>query len=512
MRLSHVLLLVFNIVSICFSQMPFDDCLAEAGRDHDKAISDCSAAIESGHLTDYELVHSLNNRGWSYYRKGDYDQAIQDYSQAIHLKADYAFAFNNRGLAYAGKGDYDRAIDDYNRAIELKADYAAAVKNRGIAYFGKRDYHTAIQNFDQAIKLGPDAEVFYERGRAYSRERELNRAIGDFSRAVQLKPNYGDAFKERSEAFMYRHDDESALRDMNRVIELEPDDGDAISERGSMYYQKRDYERAIRDFSRAIQLKPDNVFNFLSRAAAYYDDGEYDAAIRDYNEVVKAEPEINIKNATEIHERGLAYLFKGDYEGAIRDFSEVADLNLSWGFYHRGLARFFQGDFAAAKQDFDRAGEGPREDIWMFLAEVRLGENAKDELREKAPRIHQQLKYWPGPVIQYYLGSSTATQVLVAARADDQADKNPCCDDSSPRKVHFHYSEGAAYFYLGQGMLLHGDSEQARNLFQKALSMALKNSEEYHGSILELKHLRAMASGKILPHNHANLGSTATVP
>ena len=483
-----------------WAQLATDDCFSEAGRDSEKAIRYCTAVIDTGRLTDYELVHSLNSRGWAYYQEGDYDKAIQDYNRAIQLKPDYAFAFNNRGLAYSRERDYDRAIRDYDEAIRLKPDYPQAFGNRGLAYASKGEENQAIQNFNQAIKLREDSpEVFYNRGKVYAGQAHFDQAIKDYSQAIRLKPDYAEAFKERSEAFMYKYDYQSALRDINWVIELRPNDADAISSRGSFYYQKRDYDRAIRDFSQAIQLKPEKVFTFWLRAAAYYDKGDYEAAIRDYNEVIKVQPEVNVKNVSEIYQRGLAYLYKGDYEGATRDFNEVADLKLSWGFYHRGLARFFMGHYGAAKEDFARSGEGPYSDIWMYLAGMKTGEKATEELKEKAPRISEQLKYWPGPVIQYYLGSLTPAQVLAAARADDLADKNPCnCDDSKDvlGKVHLHYSEGSAYFYFGENMLVRGRSAEAKPLFQKAASMASKNSEEYHAAVLELSLLSATAPKK----------------
>src|SRR5260370_25025764 len=126
-----------------------EDCMNEAGRDPDKAIRYCTTAIDSGRLTNYELVHSLNNRGWAYYRKADFNRAIQDYNQAIQLQPDYAFAFNDRGLAYAGNRDFNRAIEDYSQAIKLNSDFALAFNNRGFAYASKRDNDRAIQDFNE---------------------------------------------------------------------------------------------------------------------------------------------------------------------------------------------------------------------------------------------------------------------------------------------------------------------------------------------------------------------------
>ena len=49
-------------------------------------------------------------------------------------------AYYNRGNAYASKGDFDQAIDDYTKAIELKPDLVDAYHNRGIAYDKQGDY------------------------------------------------------------------------------------------------------------------------------------------------------------------------------------------------------------------------------------------------------------------------------------------------------------------------------------------------------------------------------------
>lgn len=45
--------------------------------------------------------------------------ALQDYSEAIRLKPNYAIAFNNRGVARSAKGDIEGALQDFNEAVRL---------------------------------------------------------------------------------------------------------------------------------------------------------------------------------------------------------------------------------------------------------------------------------------------------------------------------------------------------------------------------------------------------------
>ena len=51
--------------------------------------------------------------------KGEFDQAIADFDQAIALQPDLADAYYNRGNAYAHKGEYDRAIEDFRKVVEV---------------------------------------------------------------------------------------------------------------------------------------------------------------------------------------------------------------------------------------------------------------------------------------------------------------------------------------------------------------------------------------------------------
>jgi Tfp pilus assembly protein PilF len=62
-----------------------------------------------------------NNRGAAYGEKGQYDQAIMDFNQAIEMNPRYIRAYNNRGVIYRLKGQYDRAISDFNKAIEMNS-------------------------------------------------------------------------------------------------------------------------------------------------------------------------------------------------------------------------------------------------------------------------------------------------------------------------------------------------------------------------------------------------------
>jgi tetratricopeptide (TPR) repeat protein len=52
-------------------------------------------------------------------RQGDWQGAIDDFSNLLELKPQDAQAYYYRGCAYGYKGDWDRALADFSRTLEL---------------------------------------------------------------------------------------------------------------------------------------------------------------------------------------------------------------------------------------------------------------------------------------------------------------------------------------------------------------------------------------------------------
>jgi tetratricopeptide (TPR) repeat protein len=95
------------------------------------------------------------SRGLDYYRKGQLNEAIAEYSKAIELNPRAAAAYNNRRLAYADQEQYDQALADWTRAIELNQRYATAYLNRGVIYYKTAQFDQALADFRKALEINP---------------------------------------------------------------------------------------------------------------------------------------------------------------------------------------------------------------------------------------------------------------------------------------------------------------------------------------------------------------------
>ena len=85
----------------------------------------------------------------------------------IRLKPDYADAYNNRGGAYFKLGQYQSAVKDFSEAIRLKPDYADAYNNRGGAYFNLGNQKPGCYDAQKACKMGNCIALLWAKKRNY---------------------------------------------------------------------------------------------------------------------------------------------------------------------------------------------------------------------------------------------------------------------------------------------------------------------------------------------------------
>ena len=84
----------------------------------DVMIDTCNALVKSGQWTGKDAAWLYNNLGKGYFLKGDYQNALTNYNQALSLDPGDAYAYCGRGLT-KNKITPDSGNDDVARAQKL---------------------------------------------------------------------------------------------------------------------------------------------------------------------------------------------------------------------------------------------------------------------------------------------------------------------------------------------------------------------------------------------------------
>jgi len=89
---------------------------------------------------------------------GRIPSAIEDLRQAVHLQADYHWAWLMLGEAFLSAGNLSEASHALERAITLKPTDWWAWSMKGAACFAKNDLYGALDALDRSLSLNPDSK------------------------------------------------------------------------------------------------------------------------------------------------------------------------------------------------------------------------------------------------------------------------------------------------------------------------------------------------------------------
>jgi tetratricopeptide (TPR) repeat protein len=128
-------------------------------RQFDKAIYDFNQAFEMTPASSKTLRYDiLVNRGEAYQKSKDFDHAVQDYTRATELlpeQKNIKFIYSNRAWVQYAKGNYDEAVADFSEAIKIDSEFDSAFYGRATVWSKKKDYQRALNDAKEAARLKP---------------------------------------------------------------------------------------------------------------------------------------------------------------------------------------------------------------------------------------------------------------------------------------------------------------------------------------------------------------------
>jgi len=143
----------------------------------------------------------LNEMGWKYYLKRNYDMALSTFNKALRFNPHNYRALCGRGWVFLQKYEFDVAIDDFsmamrNRNLLSRNDLQEILRGRGWAYYHIGSFCEAIDDFDEALENTKEDDynvlkhIYVGRSNTYYRLGEIDKAIENLEKCgVHLSKN-----------------------------------------------------------------------------------------------------------------------------------------------------------------------------------------------------------------------------------------------------------------------------------------------------------------------------------
>lgn len=114
-------------------------------------------------------------------------QTIRELDEIIRINPEEAKAYINRGYAYYKKGNYTQAIKDYDSAVRLCSDYETDFIDSNFAHGGQEAVEAGMELLDSVIGSLPEssADFYYAGVHALLRNNKLKAQIA-FKMALEL--------------------------------------------------------------------------------------------------------------------------------------------------------------------------------------------------------------------------------------------------------------------------------------------------------------------------------------
>ena len=205
-------------------------------------------------------VQIESNLGNALVRVGEVEEAIAHLQKALQIDPSYAEAYNYMGNALVKKDDAGEAISYYQKAVELDTSYADAHNNLGAAFWRNGEFEQAIEQYKQAVAIQPgSAEMQVNLGNALARNGDWAGAIvcyeaalgaeHDPVKAAKVRNNLGGALEKIGKS-------DEAFEQFTKAVQINESYPEAHCNLARMLAQQGRREEAVAHLKEALRLRP----------------------------------------------------------------------------------------------------------------------------------------------------------------------------------------------------------------------------------------------------------------
>ncbi|MEM7108512.1 MAG: tetratricopeptide repeat protein [Bacteroidota bacterium] len=160
--------------------------------------------------------------GDSYFNNGEYQKAIEAYSEYLRMQPRDIKTIYNRGRAYEELEQYDEALEDFRKVIkEDPLNVNAHLSISSDFYYRLKDYENTIFFSEKVLKLDEKNALAHTlKGKANQKLGQVNEAMSSYNDAISVDKEYADAYLSRGSLRIYLKQTSRACGDLQLAKSL----------------------------------------------------------------------------------------------------------------------------------------------------------------------------------------------------------------------------------------------------------------------------------------------------
>lgn len=198
-------------------------------------------------------IRDLGVMGSMQLRTRDYDGARITIDKILRDAPDRALGYNMRGTLEFQQGDFEGAIQSYTQALTRKPDYYTALRNRALAALNLRQYDRAETDLERLLEEEPtDTRAKAALGKVLLENGKAEEAVPYFREAVRLVPQSVVLWADYSQALAESGNTTRAIEEARATAVRAADDPDILKRMGVLLLtldQPRAAERPLSRFA-----------------------------------------------------------------------------------------------------------------------------------------------------------------------------------------------------------------------------------------------------------------------
>ncbi len=185
-------------------------------------------------------------------------------------------------------GNYQKAIEDFSEAIRLNNEQEEAHFLRGKAYFETKNYNNALNDFSKSIILNAQkADNYYHRGLTHTKVGNQTKAIQDFSQALVFQADDIETLLARANAYRILKKYNESLTDCQTILTQFPRNANAYQARGRVNLDIKEAQNALKDFQTALTFEQNNKENLVFIGIAKYNLGKNEECKQNFEQYLQ---------------------------------------------------------------------------------------------------------------------------------------------------------------------------------------------------------------------------------